>query len=362
VGFGQRDTSLAHVLLQAEQRNLMSSKHRPLGKSGLLVSPLSLGTMMFGGQTDAETSTRIIHTAREQGINFIDTANVYAGGRSEEIVGAAIATQRDHWVLASKVGMGRGGEPNQTGLNRKHIFSALEASLKRLNTDYLDIYYLHREDHQTPLEVTVSAIGTLVQQGKVRYWGVSNYRGWRIAEIVHVAKQLGVDAPIVSQPLYNLVNRQAEAEQITAAAFHGLGVVPYSPLARGVLSGKYEPGTAPARDTRAGRQDKRILETEWRDESLHIAQRVKQHAEARGIGAVEFAIAWLLANGAVSAAITGPRTEEQWSTYVRALDVNITPEDEAFVDSLVKPGHSSTPGYNDPTHYVSGRFSSRSTA
>ena len=152
----------------------MSSKHRPLGHSGLLVSPLSLGAMMFGGPTDAETSTRIIHTAREQGINFIDTANVYASGRSEEIVGAAIAAHRDYWILASKVGSGQGAAPNQSGLNRKHILSAVDASLKRLNTDYLDIYYLHREDHQTPLEVTVSAVGSLIQQGKVRYWGVSN--------------------------------------------------------------------------------------------------------------------------------------------------------------------------------------------
>lgn len=337
----------------------MSSKHRPLGHSGLLVSPLSLGAMMFGGPTDAETSTRIIHTAREQGINFIDTANVYAGGRSEEIVGAAVAAHRDYWILASKVGSGQGAAPNQAGLNRKHIFSALDASLKRLNTDYLDIYYLHREDHQTPLEVTVSAVGSLIRQGKVRYWGVSNYRGWRIAEIVHVAKQLGVDAPVVSQPLYNIVNRQAEAEQITAATFHGLGVVPYSPLARGVLSGKYAPGAAPASDTRAGRQDKRILETEWRDESLHIAQKVKRHAEARGISSVEFAIAWVLNNSAVSAAITGPRTEDQWATYVRALNVDVTSEDEAFVDSLVTPGHSSTPGFNDPSHFVSGRFPQR---
>lgn len=334
----------------------MSSKHRPLGRSGLMVSPLSLGTMMFGGQTDAETSTRIIQAAREQGINFIDTANVYTGGRSEEIVGAAIAAHRDSWILASKVGGGRGDTPNQAGLNRKHIISALDASLKRLNTDYLDIYYLHREDHQTPLEVTVSAIGTLIQQGKVRYWGVSNYRGWRIAEIVHVARQLGVDAPVVSQPLYNLVNRQAEAEQITAAAFHGLGVVPYSPLGRGVLSGKYEPGAAPPSDSRAGRQDKRLLETEWREESLNIARRVKRHAEARGIGAVEFAIAWLLNNGKVSSVIAGPRTEDQWATYVRALKVDLTAEDEAFVDSLVQPGHASTPGFNDPSHYVSGRF------
>ncbi|MGE8499762.1 MAG: aldo/keto reductase [Pseudomonas sp.] len=333
--------------------------HRSLGRSGLLVSPLTLGSMMFGGQTDADVSRRIIDTAFDQGINFIDTADVYNAGRSEEIVGQAIARHRDDWVLASKVGMGpgpgNGGVANRSGLSRKHILRSLESSLQRLNTDYLDIYYLHREDHQTPLEESISAIGDLLRQGKIRYWGLSNYRGWRIAEVANVAARLGVDAPIVSQPLYNLVNRQAEVEQITAAAFHGLGVVPYSPLARGVLSGKYQPGVTPDRDSRAGRNDKRILETEWRDESLHIAQQVKQYAEQRGVGVVEFAIAWVLNNAAVASAIVGPRTEAHWATYIQALDIRISAEDEAFVDSLVTPGHASTPGYNDPTHFVSGR-------
>jgi len=247
------------------------------------------------------------------------------------------------------------GRANRNGLSRKHILRSIDASLRRLGTDYLDIYYLHREDHQTPLEESVSAIGDLLRQGKIRYWGVSNYRGWRIAEIASVAERLGVDKPIVSQPLYNLVNRQAEVEQITAAAFHGLGVVPYSPLARGVLSGKYQPGVTPDGDSRAGRNDKRILETEWRDESLHIAQQVKHYAEQRGVGVVEFAIAWVLNNAAVPSAIVGPRTEAHWATYIKALDVRITAEDEAFVDALVTPGHASTPGYNDPTHFVSGR-------
>ncbi|QMV65583.1 aldo/keto reductase [Pseudomonas berkeleyensis] len=330
--------------------------HRSLGRSGLQVSPLTLGSMMFGGQTDAEVSRRIIDTAFDQGINFIDTADVYNAGRSEEIVGQAIAAHRDDWVLASKVGMGQAdGHANRNGLSRKHILRSIDASLRRLGTDYLDIYYLHREDNQTPLEESVSAIGDLLRQGKIRYWGVSNYRGWRIAEIANVAERLGVAKPIVSQPLYNLVNRQAEVEQITAAAFHGLGVVPYSPLARGVLSGKYQPGVTPDGDSRAGRNDKRILETEWRDESLQIAQQVKQYAEQRGVGVVEFAIAWVLNNAAVPSAIVGPRTEAHWATYIKALDVRITAEDEAFVDSLVTPGHASTPGYNDPTHFVSGR-------
>jgi aryl-alcohol dehydrogenase-like predicted oxidoreductase len=220
--------------------------YRTLGHSGLQVSTLTLGTMMFGEQTSTEDSLRIIDKAWDQGINFIDTADVYTHGRSEEIVGEAIASRRQEWVLATKVGFGPvDGVPNRSGLNRKHLFNAIEASLTRLGTDYLDIYYLHREDHNTPLEVTVSAIGDLIRQGKIRYWGLSNYRGWRIAEVIRIADHLGVDRPVISQPLYNIVNRQAETEQITAAQNYGLGVVPYSPLARGVLSGKYAPDVTP---------------------------------------------------------------------------------------------------------------------
>lgn len=213
--------------------------YRTLGHSGLQVSTLTLGTMMFGEQTSTEESLRIIDKAWDQGINFIDTADVYTNGRSEEIVGEAIAGNRHEWVLATKVGFGPvDGVPNRSGLSRKHIFNGIDASLTRLGTDYLDIYYLHREDHNTPLEVSVAAIGDLIRQGKIRYWGLSNYRGWRIAEVIRIADKLGVDRPVISQPLYNIVNRQAETEQITAAQTYGLGVVPYSPLARGVLSGK----------------------------------------------------------------------------------------------------------------------------
>ena len=330
--------------------------YRTLGHSGLQVSTLTLGSMMFGEQTDTETSLRIIDKAWDQGINFIDTADVYTGGRSEEIVGEAIARHRHEWILATKAGFGPvDGKPNRSGLSRKHLFNAIEASLGRLGTDYLDIYYLHREDHGTPLEVTISAIGDLLRQGKIRHWGLSNYRGWRIAEVIRVAERLGVDKPVISQPLYNIVNRQAETEQITAAAAYGLGVVPYSPLARGVLSGKYAPDVAPDANSRAGRQDKRILETEWRVESLRIAQQLQAYTQQRGVGLVEFAIAWVLNNTAVSSAIVGPRTEEQWDSYTNALTVKISAEDEAFVDSLVTPGHASTPGFNDVSHFVSGR-------
>ncbi|WP_460136001.1 aldo/keto reductase [Pseudomonas sp. S1_E04] len=331
--------------------------YRTLGQSGLKVSALTLGAMMFGEQTNTEDSLRIIDKAWDQGINFIDTADVYTGGRSEELVGEAIARQRQDWVVASKVGFGPpDGVPNRSGLSRKRIFTALEASLTRLDTDYLDIYYLHREDHNTPLEVTISAIGDLIRQGKIRYWGLSNYRGWRIAEVIRIAERLGVDRPVISQPLYNIVNRQAEVEQITAAATYGLGVVPYSPLARGVLSGKYAPDVTPEPGSRAARQDKRILETEWRVESLRIAQQIQQYTQGRGVEMVPFAIAWVLNNSAVSSAIVGPRTEAQWDAYTGALEVKITAEDEAFIDALVTPGHSSTPGFNDVSHFVSGRM------
>ena len=157
------------------------------------------------------------------------------------------------------------------------------------------------------------------------------------------------------QPLYNIVNRQAEPEQLTAAAYHGLGVVPFSPLARGVLSGKYAPNAEPEAGSRAARQDKRILEVEWRAESLAIAQKIHAYTEAKGVGMVEFAIAWVLNNQSVSSAIVGPRTEAQWDTYGGALQVKISAEDEAFIDSLVTPGHASTPGFNDVAHFVSGR-------
>ncbi|KDN99209.1 MULTISPECIES: aldo/keto reductase [Pseudomonas] len=331
--------------------------YRPLGHSGLQVSALTLGSMMFGEPTSTEDSLRIIDKAWDQGINFIDTADVYNAGRSEEIVGEAIARNRQGWILASKVGFGPAeGLPNRSGLNRKHIFNAIDASLTRLGTDYLDIYYLHREDHSTPLEVSVSAIGDLLRQGKIRHWGVSNFRGWRIAEICNLAERLGVAKPVVSQPLYNIVNRQAEPEQLTAAAYHGLGIVPFSPLARGVLSGKYSPNSNPDANSRAGRQDKRILETEWRPESLEIAQKIQAYTQAKGIGMVEFAIAWVLNNQLISSAIVGPRTEAQWDTYSGALAVKITAEDEAFIDSLVTPGHASTHGYNDAAHFVSGRL------
>ncbi|HVM79746.1 MAG TPA: aldo/keto reductase [Stellaceae bacterium] len=330
-------------------------EYRALGRSGLKVSTLCLGTMMFGGATDEPSSARIIAKARDQGVNFLDTADQYNNGKSEEIVGRAVKSERDRWVVATKLANPMGPGPNEVGLSRKWVMQAAEASLKRLGTDYIDVYYLHKEDHVTPLAETVRAMADLVRAGKVRYLGVSNYRSWRIAEICNLCEGAGIDRPVVSQPYYNAMNRMPEVEQLPAAAYYGLGVVPYSPLARGVLTGKYSPEAPPPAETRAGRSDKRIMQTEWRPESLRIAQVLKRHAEARGITAGQFAVAWVLNNALVTGTIGGPRTEAQWDDYVGALAYEFTAEDEALVDSLVTAGHPSTPGYNDPAYPLEGR-------
>ncbi len=329
--------------------------YRYLGRSGLKVSPLTLGTMMFGGPTDEATSHRIIDTAREQGINFIDTADGYTGGNSEVVVGSGIKAHRDHWVLATKFANPRGPGPNQRGQSRKWIIESVENSLRRLDTDYIDILYFHRAVFDAPLGEAVRALGDLIQQGKLRYFGVSNFRAWRIAEVSRLADEFGIDRPVASQPLYNIVNRVAEAEQLPAANFYGLGVVSYSPLARGVLTGKYEPNQAPAADTRAGRNDKRILETEFRPESIDLSRKIAAYARDRGFDPVHFAIAWVLNNKLITSTITGPRTEAHWANYIGALDVTLTAEDEAFIDSVVTTGHASTHGFNDPSHPVEGR-------
>ena len=332
--------------------------YRYLGRSALKVSPLCLGTMMFGGETDEATAHRIIGKAFEQGINFIDTADVYHAGRSEEVIGRAIAAQRDKWVVATKFGFPASAAqgPNEQGQSRKWVMQSVEASLKRLGTDYLDILYYHRAIPGLPLDESLRAIDDLIRQGKLRYYGVSNFRAWQIAEMARLADQFGMPRPTVSQPVYSIVDRQVEVEHLPAAAHYGLGVASYSPLARGVLSGKYAVDAAPPADSRAGRGDRRIQQTEWRTESLAIAQKIAAHASSRGITPVAFAMAWVLRNSNITATIAGPRTEAHWEGYSAALAVQLTPEDEAFVDSLVPAGHASTWGYTDPGYPVQGRL------
>src|ERR1700676_631007 len=330
-------------------------QYRNLGRSGLKISPICLGTMMFGGPTDEATSTRIVAKAREAGVNFIDTADAYNGGNSEAVVGRAISNNRHNWILATKLANQMGDDPNRGGLSRRWVLQAADESLKRLGTDTIDIYYLHKEDHSTPLEETVRAMGEVIRQGKVRYFGVSNYRSWRVAEICNICDRLGIDRPVASQPSYNAMNRMPEVEHLPACAYYGLGVVPYSPLARGVLTGKYAPDAEPPPDTRAGRKDQRTLQAEWRPESLRLTQAIKEHAEAGGMTAGRFAGLRGRNQALVTATIAGPRTEAQWDGYAAVLDYKFTAADEALIDRLVPPGHPSTPGFSDPAYPIEGR-------
>lgn len=337
---------------------MSAMRYRPLGHSGLKVSELCLGTMMFGGPTPQADADRITAAAADAGINFIDTANVYEKGRSEEATGRAIAGRRDHWILATKLAQPTGSSPNDRGLSRRNLVAATDASLRRLGCDHIDITYIHRVDPSVPWTEVARGFGDLIQAGKLRYWGLSNVRAWHIPVIVQACKEVGAPPPVVLQPYYNLMNRMPEVELLPAAHAFGLGVAPYSPLARGVLSGKYQPGSNAPPDTRAGRGDRRMLETEWRPESLAIAETLKAHAAAKGRSLVDLAVAWVLNNAAISAVIAGPRTFEHWQGYVRALDYTWSPDDEALVDRLVRPGHPSTPGYTDPGYPIEGRFAS----
>jgi aryl-alcohol dehydrogenase-like predicted oxidoreductase len=328
----------------------------PLGASGLKVSRLWLGTMMFGDRTDEAEAARIVAASREAGLNAIDTADVYAGGESERITGRLIAAERAHWVLATKLANPTGPGPNDRGLSRRHMLRALEASLQRLGTDWIDLLYLHRDDESTPMEETVATMAQLIADGRVRYFGVSNFRAWRIARMVELCRAMGVPQPIACQPPYNAMSRQIELEVLPACAHYGVGVVAYSPLARGVLSGKYQPDAPPPAGSRAARNDRRILQTEFRPESVRLAQQVLAHAKARATTPTRLALGWVWNNRLVHGLIGGPRTLAQWQDYLDAVGQPFDAQDEAFFAGLVPAGHASTPGYTDAAYPVTGRL------
>jgi len=331
--------------------------YSPLGASGLKAPRLWLGAMMFGDQTDEAEAANMVAAAREAGVNAIDTADVYAGGESERIVGRLIAADRERWVLATKAANPTGSGPNDRGLSRRHLLRAVDAGLERLDTDWIDLLYLHRDDETTPVEEVAAAVATLIESGLVHYFGVSNFRAWRVARLAETCRAMGVPQPIVCQPPYNAMTRGIETELLPCCAHYGLAAVVYSPLARGVLSGKYQVGSAPPEGTRAARSDRRLLQTELRDESMTLAQRLGEHAQRRGVPAVQLALGWVWNNAHVHGLIGGPRTMAQWQQYLDALHTNFTAEDETFISGLVPAGHASTPGYTDPLYPVTGRVS-----
>lgn len=330
-------------------------QYRILGNSGLRVSEICLGAMNFGDSTDEKASAAIVDHAREAGINFIDTADAYAGGRSETIVGKLLKKDRPDWVLATKVGQAAGSPKRKKGLSRKWMMEAVDASLKRLQTDYVDIYYMHHVDWETPLEESVAAMGDIIGAGKALHWGFSNHRPWQVGELVRLCDANGVPRPVICQPHYNLVMRTMENDLFPVCEYYGIGVAPFSPLARGVLTGKYDPDKKPPKGSRAARGDNSILNRDFRKESFRVVERIKKRIAKRGMSPTEFSIAWVLNNSVVTSVIAGPRTLAQFKEYVSAADHRLTASDEAFVDGLVAPGHPSTPGFIDPRYPPTGR-------
>jgi aryl-alcohol dehydrogenase (NADP+) len=328
---------------------------RYLGDSGLRVSTICLGTMEFGGTTNEATARKMLDAARAAQVNFIDTADAYTGGKSEKMVGKLIGKDRADWVLATKVGQQDGTPERKRGLSRKWMMEAIDNSLARLGTDYVDIYYMHHRDRDTPLRESIAAMGDIIASGKALFWGFSNHYGWEVAEIVRLCEQLGVPRPVVSQPMYNLAMRMPENDHLPACEHFGIGVAPFSPLARGVLSGKYDPKKKPPRDSRAGRGDSSVLNRDFQKETFRAIEKIRAHAGKRGITPAEFAVLWVLNNRIVTSVIAGPRTLAQWKSYIGALKHDFTPEDEALVDSMVAAGHPAAPGLNWNRHPPMGR-------
>jgi len=328
---------------------------RYLGSSGLRVSQICLGTMEFGATTSEATARKMLDLARASQVNFIDTADAYVGGASETMLGKLIAKDRADWVLATKVGQQDGPPERKRGLSRKWMMEAIDASLTRLGTGYVDIYYMHHRDADTPLAESIAAMGDIIAGGKALYWGFSNHYGWEVAEIIRLCDQLGVPHPVVSQPMYNLAMRMPENDHLPACEHFDIGVAPFSPLARGVLSGKYDPKGTPPKGSRADRGDNSVLNRDMRKETFAVVEKIRKHAEKRGMTPVDFALQWVLNNRIVTSVIAGPRTLAQWKAYLGALNHAFTAEDEALVDSLVAAGHPAVPGLNWNRHPPKGR-------
>lgn len=324
-----------------------------LGTAGPMVSCLCLGTMMFGDRTDEAEAIDVIAAYAEAGGNFLDTANVYAAGASERIVGRAIRESRDTFVVATKFGNVMPDVPGSGSLSARSLAEALDASLDRLGLAAIDLYYVHRDDETTPLDETIDAMGEAIADGKVRHWGLSNFRGWKIVEVVRVCERLGVAPPIALQPYYHALYREAERELLPACRHLGIGVVTYSPLARGVLTGKYRDGAPEG--SRGARGDRRISETEMRPALLDAARAFEDHVRASGRRTADVAVQWVLANETVTSVLAGPRDAAQLHAYLGAMDTAYGPDDEAFVDSLVPAGCSAGSTYFDPRYPYRGR-------
>jgi aryl-alcohol dehydrogenase-like predicted oxidoreductase len=307
---------------------------RNLGRSGLRVSAVGLGCNNFGQRTDLETSRKVIHKAIDLGITLFDTADIYSGmGGSETVLGEVLGDRRKDIVLATKYAKPMSTDGTRQGASRRYIMSAVEASLKRLKTDYIDLYQQHEFDARTPIEETLRALDDLVRQGKVRYIGHSNFPAWRIAEAEFTARQMGV-APFVScQDEYSLVVRDIENDLLPAAQQYNLGLLPFFPLANGLLTGKYKPGVEPPADSRFAKAPA-LRERSATPRNQAIAAKLDVFAQQRGHTLLELAFSWLAARPQVSSVIAGATRVEQIEQNVKAIAWKLTPDEMAEIDAI----------------------------
>ncbi|MGZ4176318.1 MAG: aldo/keto reductase [Solirubrobacteraceae bacterium] len=316
--------------------------YRTLGTTGVKVSPLCLGAMMFGawGNTDHDESIRIIHRALDSGINFIDTADVYSRGESEEIVGKALAgSKRDNVILATKVHGSMGDDPNEFGNTRRWIVREIDNSLRRLGTDWIDLYQIHRPEADTDIDETLGALTDLVRAGKVRYIGSSTFPASQIVEAQWVAERRNRERFVCEQPPYSLLVREIEKDMLPTARRYGMGVIPWSPLAGGWLSGRYRVGSDAPDSRRAERIPARYdMSLPANQRKLEIADALAKVAEDAGITLIEMAIAFVIRHPAVTAAIIGPRTMEHLESQLTAAAVTLSDEVLDKIDAIVPPG------------------------
>ena len=325
---------------------------RNFGRTGVPVSVLCLGAMNFGNSAPEDDSIKIVHRALDAGINFVDTANVYSRGISETITGKALKGKRDQVFLATKVHGRMSDNPFDYGNNRKHIIASCEASLKRLDTDYIDLYQIHRPQVDTPIDETLRALDDLITAGKVRYIGTSSYTAWKVVESLWIAKELGFNRFVSEQPPYHLLDRAIERELIPMAQQYGLAIIPWSPLARGFLSGKYERGQEIPADSRfasdsgrSGAFDER-LKKHFSDSAYNLMDVVKELADEKGVTPAQIALAWVVQQPGVTSPIIGPRTMAHLEDNLGALEVEFTPEDYDRIDQVSPREEAIVPYYH----------------
>lgn len=323
-------------------------EYRSLGRTGLKVSPLCLGCMYFGTSTAPEEAYAIVDRTLAAGINFFDTANVYGRGRSEEVTGEAFRRngKRQQIVLATKVhGRMADDDPNMQGNSRRHIIEQCEASLRRLQTDYIDLYQIHRPQSDTPIDETLRALDDLIRSGKVRYIGTSTYAAWQAVESQWVSHELGLNRFVCEQPPYNILDRRIERELIPALRTYGYGIIPWSPLAGGLLTGKYRRDQPLPLNTRYGDIPAERRESSMGKQTMDAIEALIPLAQARNLSLLEFSLAWCMHQPGITSPIIGPRDMGQLEQNLKALDVKISDEDRKAVDAVVPPGRVVAPHY-----------------